>query len=122
MKVVNNTNAIFKLPTGHEIGTKRSGTQLPKTILTHPDNVLYIEGLKRSRKISIPGAPAEEKRLGTTKQPGIEKHSREWFAVAERSDLIEASIELYGVSVEEGPKMTDDELREKLCRMKFQDF
>lgn len=117
MKVKNNTGEDFRLPTGHVI-PKRKSSLMPRGILIHKDNAPYIEGLKRSRKIEV--NPDKETHSGTTKAKGIKKYTREWFAVAERSELNELAEEVYGIKSVKGE--TDDELREKLCQMTFLDY
>lgn len=114
MLVKNLTNQSYRFPTGH-ILEPNATVGMSKSVLMHPDNDPFIQGLVKGRKIEI-GVPEKAKKPAPKKAEKIEPFSREWFAQASRGDLIEIA-EAHGLNFT--GKDSDDDIREAVARLIF---
>ena len=122
MLVRNNTKTNFRLPSGHLLEAGVQG-QVSKSVLNHPDNGAFLEGLSKSGKISIGVTKTSLGPLPKTIFTPAKKHkpfTRSWLASVNSEKELADIIEAHGVTPSPGARV--DDLRNLASSLMFVDL
>lgn len=121
MLVKNNTNSTFRFPTGHILEPKGQ-VNLARSVLSHADNLAYVEGLRASGKIIVGVGVKTLDRKGpvVSATKPMKPFTRSWLASVNSYQQLAELLRAHGL--EPAPAATVDDLRVQVSRVMFVDL